>query len=67
MNSGTRLMRMRIGQMAAVPKMVSVWHAKLEEAEVERRDSMRILLEFGSVVAAADSTAKTTVFLALID
>ena len=53
-------MRMRISQMTTVPKMVSVWHGKLEEAEVESGETNAHILEFGSVVAAADGR-KTTV------
>lgn len=68
------LMHMRLSMAPTLPKMVAVWHAKLVEAEAERRRSLRILLEFGSVVSAdadpeqssATLPPKVTIFLGLI-
>lgn len=61
------IMRMRLHATGtALPKMVSAWLGRLEEAEAERRANMRVLLEFGSILSSAEPTTKVTLFLGLI-
>jgi hypothetical protein len=60
------LIRMRLSLVVPLPKMITQWQTRLAEAEQDRRQSQRVLLEFGSHVAEAGASSKVTVFLGLI-
>ena len=60
------LMRMRLSGVSPMPRMLTAWQRSLADAESERRRSLRVLLEFGSIVGTGETLGKTTVFLGLI-
>jgi len=48
------------------PVMSTVWKARLEEQQLERRTSMRVVLEYGSILASDSKRTKATMFVGVL-
>ena len=48
------------------PVMSTVWKARLEEQQLDRRTSMRVVLEYGSILASDSKRTKATMFVGVL-